>query len=123
MQICCSLSVSFADSSPGRGALVHAAFEELGGEGVGGEDGFGHVGELFWRFAARELLDERAHARAVERIALGAQVDLPVLAVGKRRSGWRFPRGRARPSAKAVSRVSDGFAVRRVGTLNQAFGR
>lgn len=40
-----------------------------------------------------------------------------------RRSGWRFPRGRARPSAKAVSRVSDGFAVRRVGTLNQAFGR
>ena len=27
------------------------------------------------------------------------------------------------PSAKAVSRVSDGFAVRRVGTLNQAFGR
>ena len=68
MQICCSLSVSFADSSPGRGALVHAAFEELGGEGVGGEEGFGHVGELFWRFAARELLDERA--RLVK--ALGA---------------------------------------------------
>lgn len=40
-----------------------------------------------------------------------------------RRSGWRFPRGRARPSAKAVSRMADGFAVRRVGTLNQAFGR
>lgn len=34
-----------------------------------------------------------------------------------------FPRGRARPSAKAVSRMADGFAVRRVGTLNQAFGR
>ena len=70
LQICCSLSVSFADSSPGRGDLVDAAFEELSGEGVGGEEGFGHVGELFWRFAARELLDERAHARAVERICL-----------------------------------------------------
>ena len=43
--------------------------------------------------------------------------------VGPARFSGRFPRGRARPSAKAVSRVSDGFAVRRVGTLNQAFGR
>ena len=42
---------------------------------------------------------------------------------GPARFSRRFPRGRARPSAKAVSRVSDGFAVRRVGTLNQAFGR
>lgn len=42
---------------------------------------------------------------------------------GPARFSGRFPRGRARPSAKAVSRVSDGFAVRRVGTLNQAFGR
>lgn len=42
---------------------------------------------------------------------------------GPARFSGRFPRGRARPSAKAVSRVSDGFAVRRVGILNQAFGR
>ena len=42
---------------------------------------------------------------------------------GPARFSGRFPRGRARPSAKAVSRVSDGFAVRRVGTLNQAVGR
>ena len=109
MQICCNLSVSFADSSPGRGALVDAAFEELGGEGVGGEEGFGHVGELFWRFAARELLNERAHARAVERIALGAQVDLPVLAVGKRRP----PRVKGNERHAAIA-VSDAPLVQRL---------
>lgn len=64
--------------------LIDAFCQQLVCDPIACEKLFGHIGLLFRRFAALKLLDDRAHARAMERVALGAEVELPVLAVLQR---------------------------------------